>query len=162
MAPVLLRNHFHSLARPVDGGRHFRGQPLFGDHKTWRGLIVATIAGGLMFEFERYLSLHVDVFSNFSPFAMNLFPLWFGFAFAAGAILGDLIKSFFKRRVHIASGATWFPFDQIDFLLGASIVASVYVRFTAVMWLMIIAVGPIFHISVNRIAFWMKLKDTPW
>jgi CDP-2,3-bis-(O-geranylgeranyl)-sn-glycerol synthase len=36
-----------------------------------------------------------------------------------GTAVGDAVKSFFKRRVGIAPGASWPVFDQIDFLLGA-------------------------------------------
>ena len=34
-------------------------------------------------------------------------------------ILGDLVKSFWKRRVRVAPGRSWFPFDQIDYAVGA-------------------------------------------
>jgi hypothetical protein len=31
----------------------------------------------------------------------------------------DSVKSFVKRRVGIAPGAPWIPFDQLDFVIGA-------------------------------------------
>ncbi|PIW37162.1 MAG: hypothetical protein COW24_01735, partial [Candidatus Kerfeldbacteria bacterium CG15_BIG_FIL_POST_REV_8_21_14_020_45_12] len=44
MSPVLIQNHLMAIAKPVDGGRTLGGKPLFGDHKTWRGLFVATLS----------------------------------------------------------------------------------------------------------------------
>jgi CDP-2,3-bis-(O-geranylgeranyl)-sn-glycerol synthase len=32
---------------------------------------------------------------------------------------GDALKSLVKRRVGIAPGAPWIPWDQLDFALGA-------------------------------------------
>lgn len=162
MAPVLFKKHFVFLAKPIDAGHLLWGQQIFGSHKTWRGIIVATLAGGLLFLIERWLVEAIPQFSSASPFDLRDLPWWFGFLFGLGAICGDLLKSFFKRRFHVHDGTSWFPFDQIDFLIGASVVASFFVHFTALMWLIIVAVGILMHILVNHIAYWLKLKDTPW
>lgn len=162
MAPVLVKKNFLFLATPVDGGRTFAGAPIFGSHKTWRGLIVATLAGGCFYLAERILFILVPQTTGWIPFDFSLFPWWFGFPFAFGAIMGDLAKSFFKRRFHHAPGVTWFPFDQLDFLIGAAFVASVVVDFTIPMWFLIVLVGPVFHILVNRIGFLLRFKDSPW
>ena len=36
-----------------------------------------------------------------------------------GTGVGDAVKSFFKRRVGIAPGASWPVLDQLDFFAGA-------------------------------------------
>jgi CDP-diglyceride synthetase len=38
---------------------------------------------------------------------------------------GDAVKSFFKRRLGITPGKSWFPFDQLDFVLGAILFVSI-------------------------------------
>lgn len=162
MAPVLFKSLLKPLAVPVDFGRRWSGEPIFGDHKTWRGLLVATISGGLIFMLQQYLAQEHEGFRYLSPFDIRTAPIWFGFVFGFGAILGDLIKSFFKRRFHVGSGDIWFPFDQIDFLIGACVVASFYFEMTLAMFLLTISIGPIFHVLVNNIGFKLKLKDTPW
>jgi CDP-2,3-bis-(O-geranylgeranyl)-sn-glycerol synthase len=43
------------------------------------------------------------------------------FSLCFGALLGDVIESFFKRRVGKDRGQDWIPFDQLDFLVGALI-----------------------------------------
>lgn len=94
---------------PVDFGKQFRGMPLFGPHKTWRGIVCGTIVGGLIGLMLPY------------GFITQYYPDW-SVAVAAtmsfGALAGDAMKSFFKRRVGIKSGATWFPFDQLDYIIG--------------------------------------------
>ena len=34
---------FEFLKKPIDRGRTFRGERVFGDNKTWRGLVVYTV-----------------------------------------------------------------------------------------------------------------------
>lgn len=162
MAPVVFQGVLKPLAVPVDFGKKLSGEPWFGDHKTWRGLFVATLAGGVVFIFQQYLAQSFALFRSFSPFDITTAPIWFGFAFGFGAILGDLIKSFFKRRFHVGPGDTWFPFDQIDFLIGACVVASIYFEITLGMFLLIISIGPIFHVLINNVGFRLQLKETPW
>jgi len=36
-----------------------------------------------------------------------------------GALIGDIVESFFKRRIGKVRGQDWIPFDQLDFILGA-------------------------------------------
>jgi CDP-2,3-bis-(O-geranylgeranyl)-sn-glycerol synthase len=47
-----------------------------------------------------------------------------GFLLGLGAMAGDAAKSFFKRRLGIAPGHPWIPFDQIDFQIGALLLAG--------------------------------------
>jgi CDP-2,3-bis-(O-geranylgeranyl)-sn-glycerol synthase len=50
-----------------------------------------------------------------------------GFLMGLGALVGDAAKSFLKRQVGIAPGASWLVFDQLDFFVGAYVfVAPVY------------------------------------
>ncbi len=90
-----------SLDRPLDGGLTLRGQPLFGGHKTIRGLITGVIAASIIGLLQGNFIL--------------------GLAMGIGAIWGDAIKSFCKRQLNIAPGARWSPWDQIDFVIGAII-----------------------------------------
>ena len=44
--------------------------------------------------------------------------LWLGVSMGAGTGVGDAVKSFFKRQIGIAPGASWIGFDQLDFFVG--------------------------------------------
>ena len=83
------------LARPLDqGATWFDGRPLFGPHKTIRG-ILASLLG--------------------STLAFPLLGVSWQTAMGAAALLmaGDLLSSFIKRRLHLASGESVFGLDQI-------------------------------------------------
>jgi CDP-2,3-bis-(O-geranylgeranyl)-sn-glycerol synthase len=110
--------------KPIDFGRTWKdGRRLLGDGKTWRGLFAGTFLGmtagfGLAVAASYiqasdygYLQL-----TNFEGFPMMI-PLLFSLCF--GALVGDLIESFFKRRIGKERGQDWIPFDQLDFLVGA-------------------------------------------
>jgi CDP-archaeol synthase len=80
---------------PVDASRMARDRrPLFGPHKTWRGLIGGALAAGLAGTLLGY------------GFAL-------GAAFGALALSGDLGSSFVKRRLGRASGAAAPLLDQL-------------------------------------------------
>ena len=57
--------------------------------------------------------LNLDYFEGFPL----MIPLVLSLCF--GALLGDIVESFFKRRAGKERGEDWIPFDQLDFLLGA-------------------------------------------
>jgi len=91
-AKKLLGDRF---AWPVDGGlRFFDGRPLFGRSKTLRGVVLALIATTVA--------------------AMPLgYPAAVGLVVAAGAMAGDLLSSFIKRRLALPSSARATGLDQV-------------------------------------------------
>ncbi len=72
----------------------FDGEPLFGETKTWRGIAVA-VAGCVL------VAPLLD------------YPLMLGVEFGAYAMLGDLLSSFIKRRLHIAPSGRATGLDQV-------------------------------------------------
>jgi CDP-2,3-bis-(O-geranylgeranyl)-sn-glycerol synthase len=162
MAPVLVQHHLTFLAKPVDFGATLVGKPIFGDHKTWRGIIAATVFGGVVFAIQYLLTIEYPVLRHWAPFDLLTGPWWFGFLFGFAAILGDLLKSFFKRRFAIEPGAVWFPFDQIDLYILSTLVAYYFYPVTAVMVILVFAIGMILHIVVNHLGHALGIKDTPW
>ena len=95
-APVVARKLFGARwSAPVDGGRLWRdGQPLLGRSKTWRGLVSGTLVCGLF-------ALLVGL------------GFVFGCLFAALGLAGDMLSSFIKRRLGLASSARALGLDQI-------------------------------------------------
>lgn len=116
------------MDKPVDGGRTFRGKPLFGSHKTIRGFFVGTIAAIGIIYLQAWLygeSSFVQRVSLLDYSSINL-PLY-GFLLGFGALFGDLVESFFKRQIGVASGKDWPVFDEIDLAVGAlALLAIVY------------------------------------
>lgn len=149
MAPVLSRGFPWNA--PVDVGLKWKGRRILGSHKTWRGLffgVLSALLAGLVLSFF-YWPLSVDVY------------LW-SFLTGFGALFGDMLKSFFKRRISIRPGASWFPFDQVDFTVGAIAFGS-FVFFPGWLWsLFIVAVSLLGHIAVNHAAFYLGIRKEKW
>jgi CDP-2,3-bis-(O-geranylgeranyl)-sn-glycerol synthase len=166
MLPAYLPNSAAALlggGRPVDGGRRFRdGKRIFGDGKTWRGLFLGILAGILIGSVQ----IGVREYSALLALPELTFPVVV--ILAAGALLGDLVKSFFKRRLGKDQGAEWLIADQYDFVLGAFILLLllqyewVVATLTPLMVLWIIIMTPLLHRVVNIIGYLAGVKDVPW
>ncbi len=98
----------------------------------------------------------------------------FGFIVGFFALAGDAIESYVKRRTGRKRGAPWFPFDQLDFVVFG-LIGMVLASFllpagwvTAALlhdWIIlttILVLTPGLHLLINRIGYWLKLKEVPW
>lgn len=149
MAPVFARKIPWNT--PLDFGLTFRNRRILGDNKTWRGLIVGVIVGTLI----GVLISKIYWNFGFSAFTWSLHASF-------GALMGDAVKSFFKRRFNVSSGKSWFPFDQIDFTVGALAIGS-FVYFPG--WFnsaVIVLVSAIGHVAVNHFAYYTGIRGEKW
>lgn len=160
MVPVVLK-HIPLLAQPIDGSRTWKGKPLFGPNKTWRGLILGTLAGTLTFTLQQVL-YNNPFFNALSLFDYSTKPLMLGFLLASGALLGDLVKSFIKRRLDKAPGSMWFPWDQLDLVIGGLLFSFIVYIPSARVILTLLILTPLLHYATNRIAYWIRLKRVSW
>jgi len=139
--------------KPVDFGKKINGKRILGDGKTILGalfgIIVGTIAGFILY----YLLSPIFALPN---------PLLLALLLSAGAIIGDMAKSFFKRRLGFESGARLPVFDQIDFIIGG-LIFSLVIRFPEIEVVIFLLVATVFiHTITNLIAYKLKLKKVPW
>ena len=79
-----------------------------------------------------------------------------------GAMTGDAVKSFFKRQRGIPPGKSWFPFDQLDFVVGGLLFAALVAVPTLVGVIIILALTPIFHVVSNVVDHKIGLKEVPY
>ena len=155
----ILRN----FNKPVDFGKSWRGKRIFGDHKTWRGFIVGTLVGGLTavlqmgfyewFSWFRTASLPID-YSN-----PNVIIL--GMVMGFGALAGDSLKSFFKRQLSVSPGRSWFPFDQIDNIVGGCLASLYFIILPWQNYVIIALVWFVIHPAATLIGWLLRLKDSP-
>lgn len=112
------------LKRPLDGGATLRGRRLFGDNKTWRGLLVAVAASVVGVWIQRdVVGARVGAVAVVDYAAAN--PVALGAALGLGAMLGELPNSFVKRQLDVAPGTTargpraalFYLWDQVDMLM---------------------------------------------
>ena len=117
MAPVIATrfNFTPILNKPLDAKLMWRGQRLFGSHKTIRGLIWGMVAGAITAVIQYQIT---------GSFGLATTALSVGALLGFGALTGDVVKSFFKRRWAIQPGSVWMPWDQIDFVIGAYVATS--------------------------------------
>ena len=160
MAPVIVKRWFSFLAVPMDGGRRIGGNPVLGPHKTWRGFIFAVVFGVVVAYVQHLLSRY-DFFSSLEIVSYEGW-LVLGILLGSGAIIGDLVESFFKRRKSVASGKPWIPWDQLDFVIGGLLFSSLVVdlSWTFVLWVVIVSF--LLDIIVNHIAYFLKIRGERW
>jgi len=157
---------------PIDFGKNWKdGKRVLGDGKTWRGLLsgafVGMTAGFGLSVAAKYIAPTEYNFLQFENLDFEGFPLMIPIIFSLcfGALFGDIVESFLKRRMGKKRGEDWIIFDQLDFILGAlflSLIVSGVLQFsgfTSDNWfienlfpwhiLVLVIVTPFFHFFAN-------------
>lgn len=149
---------------PLDFGKtDSKGNRWIGDGVTWRGLIggtlTGTIVGGIQGYFGPVIMAHYGQFIV-TPIAVGVSNgLLIGFLLAFGALIGDALGSFLKRRIGIGRGKPAPILDQIDFLIVALLFASLVVKFDLGFIVIAIILTIILHLATNTGAYLLGLKD---
>lgn len=148
---------------PIDGGRKIGKHDILGSHKTWRGLIAGIIIATLVLWLQQFLVVTTDWFDFFTePVNYATLPvLLLGPAFAIGALGGDAIESFFKRRFSIKSGRAWVPFDQVDYIIGSILMSLFFVVLTPLHYALMLVIWFVVHIASTIIGYKLGLKKDP-
>ncbi|NLV26717.1 MAG: CDP-2,3-bis-(O-geranylgeranyl)-sn-glycerol synthase [Methanomicrobiales archaeon] len=166
MLPAYLPNNIAALTgggTPIDLGKKWSdGRRILGDGKTIRGFILGVSAGIIVGLFQIFAEC-----SGFVPW-VNPHTLLSVMLLAIGSLLGDMIKSFFKRRKGIERGGEWKFIDQYDFVAGALILAFIFdmnwffQTMTIQLFITILVITPVLHRTVNIIGYKLGLKKVPW
>ena len=167
MLPAYIPNNVAVVAgggRPIDNGRTLDDDKrILGDGKTWRGTAVGTAAGVAV----------ALVLNQLHPFvsgvvAADPFPIAAAVSLSFGAMFGDILASFVKRRTGRDRGASFPVVDQLDFV-GVALVLTAIVAtgwfletFTLSVVVAVLVLTPVLHVSTNVIAYVFGLKDEPW
>ena len=158
MAPVLARGHWEWLATPVDAGRSWRGRRILGDHKTWRGIIAGVVVGALVFAVQCRL-YRMGMWRDLALVDYERLGSLPGVLLGLGTGVGDAVKSFFKRRVGIAPGASWLGFDQLDFMAGAYAFVSPVIVPPPLATLTILPIVFFGSIGASAAGYYLGLKE---
>ena len=163
-----------ALNRPIDVGATLAdGRRVFGDNKTWKGLLGMVVLGGL----AGLVWGQVIHGTSLEPY--NLFYArhdnTLGFNAFTGALQGsvyavfELPNSFLKRRVGISPGTrhggAWtvlfVVLDQIDSVVGCVLLV---LAFAPVGWgfvLVTTVVGGVTHLVLNLVLYALHLRKHP-
>ncbi|MFZ2411150.1 MAG: CDP-2,3-bis-(O-geranylgeranyl)-sn-glycerol synthase [Candidatus Methanoperedens sp.] len=145
---------------PVDFGKNWKdGRRILGDGKTYLGLIGGTACGIIV----GIMQMNVP-----SQWSLGSFTLTTIITLSFGALLGDMVKSFFKRRSGFERGAKLPLVDQLDFVAGAWILTYLFDplwfsdNFTFWIIITVLILTPLLHRLTNIIGYYLKLKKVPW
>lgn len=158
---------FEKYSYPLDFGLTWRGVRIFGPNKTWRGLffgvLAAVLTGFLQQRFHIQSALFIsDSLKLDSTLSLPEISLKLAFLIGFGAMAGDAVKSFFKRRMGIESGRPAPLLDQLDYIFGAFFMAWLVVPVNLEYFALVIIVTVPIHLMANLIAWLLKLKNVPW
>jgi CDP-2,3-bis-(O-geranylgeranyl)-sn-glycerol synthase len=147
MAPPLTR-YWTGWNRPIS-------ERWLGTHKTVVGFGAGVLAAVLVAFAQSRIAWEG---------ALTSYDLWveLGLRFGGGAMAGDSVKSFVKRKVGIAPGQPWFPWDQLDFALGALTFVSGVALLSWSDWVTILLLSLVGHIVVTHLAYWVGVRDVKW
>lgn len=150
--------------KPVDFGKSDKnGVRWIGDGVTWKGLIAGTLIGTIIGAIQGLLgSSIITTFgqSIIIPIATNLQEgIIIGFLLGFGALLGDALGSFIKRRIGIGRGKPAPILDQLDFIIVALLLVSIVVKLNVLSVTLAIILTLIIHLITNTCAFLLGIKD---
>lgn len=177
LLPAYIANAFATLPRgrgpPMDFGRIWKadGRRILGASKTWSGFLAAGFGAMPFGALEAWLILiapsGLRVVPVLAPSVLAAVPLAGLLTF--GAMTGDALGSFLKRRLGHESGSRAVLVDQLPFVLVPialgfvfypALFGSVFLSWEAVLWLLVFTFG--LHVSFNWIGHKAGLKKVPW
>ena len=159
MAPVIVKK-VNLFAYPIDFNLKLGNKPILGKNKTFRGLIFGVIFA-IVIAYTQFLLHETELFRSISFFDYGQWFL-FGFLMGFGALTGDSVKSFFKRRLGINPGERFIPFDQADFVIGAFILTLPIFKPTLKIVIVSLLLSFVLDVIVNHLAFYLKIRNEKW
>lgn len=134
--------------KPLDFNKNFTdGRRIFGDGVTWRGTLIGTGIGTLIGLAQGLISGNI------------VYGILLGLFLGGGALIGDACGSFVKRRIKIERGRPTPFLDQLDFVIGALVFASIIVVIPLNIIILILIISIVLHLSANIIAYLIGIKD---
>ena len=174
MLPAYMSNPFAALlggGTPMDFGKTLSDKRrIFGDGKTYRGFFGGIIFGVLIGAIQiLLLNSNLEILNNLPSFGTGSLGSFIIIAsLSIGALLGDLIASFFKRRIGLKRGYSLPVIDQLDFVFGALILTYLTSplwflgHFTVNIIIAILIITPILHLTANIVGYLTGVKKEPW
>ena len=128
------------------------GQPLLGKGKTWRGFL-AGVSAGIITAF---------ILDRLFPLFFSFPVFWTGVLSSLGALVGDALGSFVKRRLKVSG--SFQPLEQLSFIIVALVFAYPVAKtfITPFVLIVVIVVTYVVHLVANKVAYFIGVKEVPW
>ena len=155
------------LAWPLDRRACLFDHRVFGDNKTFRGVIAGTAGTGLSMVVQGRLLHALPRARDLEFVDYSSLPLWrIGLMLGLVRMLGELPNSFVKRQFDISTGqsgdgpwaSVWTAIDYVDYLPGAWLVLARWVNITPRRVLISAAVVLLAHHVANAVAYDLGLR----
>jgi hypothetical protein len=157
------------MAKPIDAGRTFRGRPLFGKNKTFRGVLAVGAGTAIGFLLRAFIG-GTAILEPEAPWLSqpSIGTALFGFLVGAAAMLSELPNSFVKRQLGIRPGeqgwrvlgVVFYIVDQIDLLVGVCLVLSLAVTLSPLFVLWSAVILFVAHQVLTVAGFALGMRDT--
>ncbi|AEM38061.1 protein of unknown function DUF46 [Pyrolobus fumarii 1A] len=152
--PALVANGSATLisrGHPIDMGLRLPdGRRVLGDGKTVEGFTLAMLyATSIAFTFALLLN--------------NPLIAYYGVIAGLGALIGDMVGSFTKRRLGLERGAHAPILDQLDFIIGAYLLTIMAgYKPNLIMAIAFAVMVYMLHRITNIVAYRLGIKSVPW
>ncbi len=135
MSPVIFGG-----GKPLDFNKKFvDGKRILGNHKTIKGFVAGVICGTAMGIAQgRVLQ---------------------GILLSLGAMIGDIVGSFIKRRLNIEEGGPVPLLDQEGFLIFSILLTYPIENIGIYSVIFLLFLTPLLHKGTNVVAYYLKLKE---
>ena len=158
---------------PMDFGRNwpYDGRRILGPSKTWSGFLFGSLFALPIALLEAWLILlappSLAIVPRYGASVLDAVPVAVLLTF--GAMAGDALGSFVKRRLDRPSGARTLLIDQLPFVLlpvAVGLVAfpstfdPVFLNPEGIAWLLVYTL--LLHAAFNWVGYWVGLKKVPW
>lgn len=173
VSPVILAAIFHMivikykwvtfLLYPLDHYKTFQNKRIFGENKTYRGLVIMIISS-IFFTKIYYDLLHY--FPNLQ--AYNLLDItqysyvFYGVLFGFGYIVGELPNSFYKRQFGVKEGKSTTILmriiDQVDSVLTTTLLLVAFSSFTWTHFIIGVFFYGVVHSIINYLLYLVGLR----
>jgi CDP-2,3-bis-(O-geranylgeranyl)-sn-glycerol synthase len=130
-------------AYPLDGGCKLGARRVLGDSKTWRGIILALLVTSVV---APLFGLSLDV----------------GSLVGVGAMLGDVLSSFIKRRLGMVSSSMALGLDQIPEALLPLLLVADRLQLTGWVIAWTVAAFIIIELAISPLFFRLGIRDRPY
>lgn len=158
-----------SLKYPIDFNKTLKGKRIFGDNKTWKGLlgyVLLNIVFTILWGYICNPSLNHLNYFYLTHTNTLIYNLLVGTLLGLGYSLFELPNSFIKRRLNISEGKPpkgfkkiFFIFlDQADSVFGVGLVVWLFYDIGIKIYLLLVLVGALTHILLNMLLYFLHLR----
>lgn len=159
-------NWFPQLKIPIDAGKFYRDKRVFGDSKTWRGVILMVVFSILSTYMYAWICSVSDSFNQFNILRFQMYsPAFYGLLYGLGYTLAELPNSFLKRQKGVQEGKSLslgqIIIDQIDSPLGCLLLLAPFTDMTLTFFISGLFFYLLLHLFFNYLLYLLKLRKNP-